>query len=160
MPRYLLDSNFLIQSEHTIPMDIFTGFWAKLAGLLETGDAVLHDTVYSELKVKKDDLVIWIDNNKKIKCMPTSGNALAEHLAMCSWAKRQGYTRDAVRDFSDPNRADAWLCAEAKVSGLSLVTYEKRGASIHKVKIPNVCDAFNITCINGYDFMRATGFAF
>lgn len=69
-------------------------------------------------------------------------------------------TNRALREFKAESRADAWLCAEALASGLTLVTYETVSNSVKKVKIPNVCAGMGIRCIGGFDFMRAQGFRF
>ena len=62
--------------------------------------------------------------------------------------------------FEAPGKADAMLCAEAWESDLTLVTFEVRSNSPNEIKIPDVCDAFDIKCLDGFDFMRAEGFRF
>lgn len=160
MERYLLDSNIFIQSEHNLPQDIFEGFWRELGSLLEMGTAVLHQTVADELKRKQDPLANWIEGLNGIKTMAPSEATLEKYLEVCSWADGQGYDSRALREFKAESRADAWLCAEALASDLTLVTYETASNSIRKVKIPNVCAGMGIRCINGFDFMRAQGFRF
>ncbi len=160
MERYLLDSNIFITSEHQIPHDIFEGFWHKLGACLESGTAVLHQTVADELKRKQDPLVEWIEGLDGVEPMPASDKTLEKYLEVCAWADGQGYNPQALREFKDESRADAWLCAEALASGLTLVTYETRLNSLKKVKIPNVCEGLGARYVNGFDFMRAQGFKF
>lgn len=160
MERYLLDSNIFIQSEHNLPQDIFEGFWRELGSLLESGTAMLHQTVADELKRKQDPLVNWIESLNGIAAIAPSEEALEKYLEVCSWADGQGYESRAIREFKAESRADAWLCAEALASDLTLVTYETASNSIKKIKIPNVCTGMGICCINGFDFMRAQGFHF
>lgn len=160
MERYLLDSNIFIQSEHNLPQDIFEGFWRELGSLLISGAVVLHQTVADELNRKQDPLVDWIKSLNGVEAMSPSEETLEKYLEVCSWADRQGYESRALREFKAESRADAWLCAEALASGLTLVTYETASNSIRKVKIPNVCAGMGIRCINGFDFMRAQGFRF
>lgn len=85
---------------------------------------------------------------------------LEKYLEVCAWADDQGYESRTLREFKAESRADAWLCAEALASGLTLVTYETVSNSVKKVKIPNVCAGMGIRCIGGFDFMRAQGFRF
>lgn len=159
MAQYLLDTNLFIQSENFIYRDVFPSFWNELASLLQSGDAILHQTVYDELKRKKDPLYHWL-KGLSVKPMPLSNNIMDSYLDICAWSKGQGYTLRAVREFQEPSRADAWLCAEAKSSGLVLVTNERRSNSINKIKIPNVCAAFGISCIDDHEFMRRFNFSF
>ena len=161
MARYLLDSNIFIQSEHFIPEDIFPSYWARLGGLIVSGDAVVHETVKDELKRIKDFIMPWIKSLGKVKFMKTSDSCLEKYLELCSWAENEPrYSEQAVRKFEAPGKADAMLCAEAWESDLTLVTFEVHSNSPNDIKIPDVCDAFDIKCLDGFDFMRAEGFRF
>ena len=160
MERYLLDSNIFITSDNHIPRDIFESFWRELGKTLESGTAVLHQTVADELKRKKDPLIDWIGSLNGVKAMPASDETLEKYLEVCEWVGGQGYEPPALREFKDERRADAWLCAEALASDLTLVTYETRSNSLKKVKNPNVCEGLGARYIDGFDFMRAQGFRF
>lgn len=160
LERYLPDSNIFITSENHIPQDIFEGFWRELGKTLESGVAVLHQTVADELKRKQDPLADWIEGLDGAVPMAPGDATLEKYLEVCSWADGQGYESRALREFKTESRADAWLCAEALASDLTLVTYETASNSVKKVKIPNVCKGMGIRCIDGFDFMRAQGFRF
>lgn len=160
MERYLLDSNIFITSENHIPRDIFEGFWHELGKQLISGAAILHQTVFDELKRRKDPLVEWVESLEGVRVMPATNETLERYLEVCNWADSQSYNTLALREFKAETRADAWLCAEALASGLTLVTYEVSSNSPNKVKIPNVCEGLGIRCISGFDFMRAQGFHF
>lgn len=160
LERYLLDSNIFITSENHIPPDIFEGFWHKLGDTLESGAAVLHQTVADELKRKHDPLADWIGSLNGVEAMAPGDETLEKYLEVCAWADGQSYEKAALREFKAESRADAWLCAEALASGLILVTYETASNTLKKVKIPNVCKGLGIRCIDGFDFMRAQGFHF
>lgn len=160
MERYLLDSNIFITSENHIPRDIFEGFWRRLGELLVSGTAILHQAVLDELKRHKDPLVEWIEGLEEVKVMPATEGTLEKYLEVCSWADNQSYTPLALREFKAESRADAWLCAEALNSDLTLVTYETPSNSPKRVKIPNVCAGLGIRRIDGFDFMRIQGFHF
>lgn len=160
MDRYLLDSNIFIQSEHYIPMDVFPTYWGEVGKLLESGTAVLHQTVLDELKRHKDPLVAWLGGLANVKALAAGPGTLDKYLQVCSWARGQSYTKQALREFETETRADAWLCAEAWASDMTLVTFETHSNSPNKVKIPDVCSGLGIKCMNGFDFMRAQGFRF
>lgn len=158
--RYLLDSNIFITSENHMPRDIFTSFWRKLGATLTSGVAVLHQTVFDELRSRRDPLVNWLGSLEGIEVMLSTDATLEKYLEVCAWADSQNYSKIALRAFKAEKRADAWLCAEALASDLTLVTYEVTSNSPNKVKIPNVCNGLGIRCIGGFDFMRAQGFRF
>lgn len=94
--------------------------------------------------------------------MEISEKAFNKYLELCAWAKdpRQGYSQAAIATFEDNHHADAWICAECAVSGFVLVTNERRSNTPNNVKIPNVCDAFQIECMSVFDFMRLKNFKF
>lgn len=160
MERYLLDSNIFITSENHIPRDIFESFWLELGNLLISGTAVLHQTVLDELKRRRDPLVEWIESLEDVQAMPATEKTLERYIEVCAWADEQSYSSRALREFKSETRADAWLCAEALASDLTLVTFEVTSNSPNIVKIPNVCSGLGIRCIGGFDFMRVQGFHF
>ena len=51
--------------------------------------------------------------------------------------------------------ADLWIIAHAIAKGGSVVTHEQRNPiGSKKAKIPNVCDHFNVRCIDVYQMLR------
>ena len=157
---YLLDSNYWIYGMKNYPLDLFPSFWDKMKLHIDNGDVVIHETVLNEINRKDDALKIWFDSLKSYKPMKTSKNILPDYLKIINWAKNAGYTREAITEFEDQSRADAWLCAESKLNNYVLVTNEVRSNSKNKIKIPNVCDQFGIDCINNFNFMRDCQFVF
>lgn len=113
-----------------------------------------------ELTRRQDPLVDWIGGLDGVEPLTAGQPTLDRYLEVCDWARAQSYTRLALRDFEAPTRADAWLCAEAWASDMTLVTYETHSNSANKVKIPDVCSGLGIRCMGGFDFMRAQGFRF
>lgn len=160
MAGSLLDSNFFIQSYHFIPMDIFPSFWKEIGNLLKSGEAIVHETVFAELKKHEDELAPWI-KGLEIEPMETSLDCISKYVELCEWARSSDtYTENAKRTFTDSGRADAWLCAEAFASGFGLVSYEVKSNSTNKIKIPNVCELLGVSCLGGFDYMRKQGFCF
>ena len=50
--------------------------------------------------------------------------------------------------------ADPWIIASAKVLGRKVVTQETPGgANTRKVKIPDVCAAMGVECINSFEML-------
>jgi hypothetical protein len=57
------------------------------------------------------------------------------------------------------NGADPFVIATAQVRGLTVVTEEKGGTDT-KPKIPSVCAALRVPCINVLSFIRDQGWSF
>ncbi len=162
MSKYLLDSNFWINAGNYYPQDLFPSFWSSMESLIQAGEVVIHQTVLDEIDRKQDQISEWIHSVEGWKPVPISEEALKQYLACCSWVEeeKQGYTKEAIDEFEQNSRADAWICATAAVSGFVLVTNETKSNSPKHVKIPNVCSAFNIKCMTNLDFMRLMRFSF
>ena len=159
---YLLDTNFFIQACRYYPQDIFPSFWDRLQQVIEDGTIVIHETVLEEIFKNEDELTKWIKSTPKFKKVKINELIFSKYLGMCEWARdpRQNYSQSAISEFEDNHRADAWICAECAVSGHILVTNEKYSNTRAKVKIPNVCQAFNIEYMSVFDFMRRQEFKF
>ncbi len=57
------------------------------------------------------------------------------------------------------NGGDPFVIATAQVLGLTVVT-EERGGSLSKPKIPSVCQALGVRCIDVLAFIREQGWSF
>lgn len=162
MNRYLIDSNFWIDARRFYPIDIFPSFWDNMQNLIEGNIAIIHQSVFEEITRKEDFITTWLRSFKGYEVMPISDSAFEKFLEFCTWAKdaKQGFTNFAIDQFEQSNRADAWLCSEAATSNLIIVTAETPSNSLNKIKIPNVCKAFNINYVDNFDFMRTHNFVF
>ncbi len=162
MDRYLLDTNFWITASNYYPEDVFPSFWQEIQNLLGSGLIVLHETVFEEIKRQRDTVTEWLEGVSNLEVLRASERTLYKYIEMCEWVEKpeQRYYKHAIDEFKDNSRADAWICAEAAVSDLVLVTNETKKMSPSKVKIPNVCEAFGVAYISNLDFMRAMAFRF
>lgn len=61
-----------------------------------------------------------------------------------------------VGEAANRTQADPFVIATAKVRGLTVITEESRGSD-GKPRIPLVCEAFGVPCINALTFLRQTG---
>ena len=70
---YLLDSNIFIRCKNEMPMDIFQGFWQRLAELAQNGQ------IFSSVKVKEEidkgndelkDLPLWLMHILLLRLQP------------------------------------------------------------------------------------------
>jgi hypothetical protein len=53
-------------------------------------------------------------------------------------------------------KADPWVIAHMKNKGMTVVTREQKGTAPNtdKSKIPNVCERFDVRCIDDFRFIK------
>ena len=168
MPLFIVDANFFIQSHRiTYPLDIAKGFWEKVKKIAESGNIISIDKVKNEIFKNDDELKKWIEDNlPKEFFKPTdTPEVLSTYAQIANWAnsKNTFYLPQATTEFLEYENADAWLVAYA----LSLneesciITQEKSEPNRKsKIKIPEVCNAFNIQYKNIIEMFRELGETF
>jgi predicted nucleic acid-binding protein len=154
-PRYLLDSSVLIEAyQRNHPPDVNESFWERLSSLVSNGLARMPDEIYREIERKADGLLDWCKERKDDLVMPieeAEQRAVAEVLA----AHRRLVDTKKGRSMGDP-----WVIAFAKVHGASVVTEEDATGNIVTPKIPDVCKAMGIPCMNTLSLIRAERWKF
>ena len=160
--QYLLDSNCFIQGARYYPQDIFPSFWTNIKKLIDNNTIVIHETVLDELYENKDDLTAWLKTVPSFEKVTISEDVLKKYVEIDEWVRnpKQNYTSEAISNFENNKKADAWICAQCAVDGYILVTNEKFSNAISNVKIPKVCKEFDIPCMSMFDFMRIQKFIF
>jgi hypothetical protein len=161
-PRYVLDANVFIQAhQRYYAFDICPGYWAALIAQHSSGRVCSIDRVRDELVGQGDALSQWAGQLPGSFFAGTGdSNVVSEFSSIMAWVQAQAqYTLAAKAAFA--GIADGWLVAYAKVQGLIIATEEVRDPMIKKkVPIPNVGDAFGVTCINTFDMLRKLGVTF
>ena len=71
---------------------------------------------------------------------------------LTNWVSREDYNPQAYRKFL--RSTDYWLIVFSLAHGYTLVTHEVCSNSLNIVKIPDVCDYFNINCITPFEMLR------
>lgn len=160
--EYALDANILISSNRSLyPFDIAPGFWNQLK---EKGGSkiVLVDKIRDEIYRNDDQLSQWLKTSEDSFILKDSGdeNIFLNYSQIITFIQsNQQYTEVAKAEFASV--ADSWLCAHALTYGYIIVTQETYEPDIkNRVKIPNVCEKFNITYIDLLQFMREIGIRF
>lgn len=161
MPRYLLDTNCFIQSHgQYYPLDVAHSFWNKMAQLATNGIIESIDKVQTEVYYFQGNMKTWIQQSLPLTFFKSSAGCLAEYAQLVQWAQSRNshYSPQAINDFMEADRADAWLIAHAKHHNLILVTYEASEPNRKTaIKIPDACIAFDIPCINLITMFRQLG---
>lgn len=153
MTGYCFDTSALIGCwSRTYPPDVFPGVWEKLNTLVAYRGLQCPDEVRVELERQEDNLAAWA-NQRSYMFLP-----LDEPIQLA--------TRDVLRDHpllmkatKNRNAADPFVIAAAEVRRLTVVTEELGGTS-SKPKIPSVCAARDVRCIDPLAFMREQGWRF
>lgn len=155
MAEYCLDANVLIQAKNSAyGFDIVPIFWRWLAGEFESGQVVSTRSVYREIVAGEDELAQWVKGRKQFfwdpsKIAQQNYSQIASHVSM-------SYEPAHVSHFL--SGADPWVIACCLTDGLTVVTHEqKAGPGTHKIKIPNICDEFDVKWIDLYTMMRRLG---
>ena len=157
--KYLIDSNVFIQAKDDYyGFDFCPGFWASLLHFHHEGLVFTVDKVRDDIKAGNDELKRWMLNDVPSDFFRKTTNAdvgLAYGRAM-EWVEAQGrYTRPEKSKYAVSS--DGWLVAYAvrHLGEYHVVTHELAAPDSPKVKIPDVCDAMGVRCINPFDMLRA-----
>ncbi len=149
---YLLNANTYIQAKSLhYRMHVVPGFWDWLDQQFGYGQVGSIRSVYDELAAGGDELSQWVKLRRDHflfvdeEATQTIFTEIAEHVATHS-----SYREPHVSSFLAG--ADPWLVAKA--IGAQVVTNEARvGPGSKKVKVPNICDHFQVACFDTFDLL-------
>jgi hypothetical protein len=160
MTRYCLDANVLIQAKNgPYGFDIVPRFWAWLDEMFTSGTIYSSVMVFNEIAEGSDELSRWArdlaDRSFFVEPSAEVQSCLSE-------------IADYVISRFEPQQAqsflagaDAWVVAQSKIDSAIVVTQEAPvGINSKKVKIPNICTAFDVHYVDTYGMMRTLGARF
>ncbi|GIW60632.1 MAG: twitching motility protein PilT [Patescibacteria group bacterium] len=160
-PCYVLDTSVFTQAARTYySFDIAPSFWRALLQHSQARCIVSIDRVKNEIDRSKDQLATWAGNHFHGSFESTAdNNVLVAYEHVIQWAMNQSqYTNAAKTEFARADNADAWVVSYAIANGCVVVTQEVSAPGArHKIKIPDVCRAFNVPCIDTFQMMRELG---
>lgn len=153
--NYLLDANTFIEAKNSYyHMEICPGYWRWIEMQSLVGDVASIESVRDELLKGDDELEVWARENKGVFLSVSDEHtqeAFAQ-VAIFAEAAAQAMRPGVLNEFLAG--ADPWLIAKAISTGGIVVTHEKRDPNIRrKLLIPNVCDHFDVRCINTFDLL-------
>ncbi|MBS1902732.1 MAG: DUF4411 family protein [Bacteroidetes bacterium] len=163
MSVYVVDSNFFIEAHRrSYPLDVATGFWAKVKQLADQGTILSIDKVKHEIFKKEDALKDWCEQNLDPGFFRDSGDSLAKYAEVIRWASSMAthYKPSALLEFLDADEADAWLVAFSLVEPNEriIVTYEVSDPNNRKkIKISEACVSCGAQYINPIEMFRRLG---
>lgn len=160
MPDYCLDSNVFIQAKNgPYGMDIVPAFWDWLDSQSEAGVIFSTQLVYDELAAGDDELADWVKDRRTSGLFITTDEHVQQRFQDIANYIESHYDEVNARTFLAG--ADPWVVAHALIENAIVVTHETLVAdNSRKVKIPNVCEAFQVDYINPYTMLRDLGARF
>ncbi|GAB5465307.1 MAG: hypothetical protein Kapaf2KO_07430 [Candidatus Kapaibacteriales bacterium] len=123
------------------------------------GNIVSIDKVKKELEEENDELKEWCFNTRydSIGMWKSSANSIKQYRSLMNWASSLNHVRQNAKDkFAEYKNADAFLVATAmNDSSLCLVTHEVSAINSKKeIKIPDVCNAYQVKHISFLEMLR------
>lgn len=153
MKKYVFDSNIFINLERRQPIDIFPSLWEKIGELMDQGTIISSQEVYDELLIGSDDLEKWAKNRKK--CFYPSSVPVQQKVRTIL-----ATYRGLVEGGKKKNSADPFVIALAGIEQCAVVTEEVRTRNLKSPKIPDICDEYQIECIDFVTFAREQRLSF
>lgn len=151
---FTIDSSVLITLARELPRDVHRSAWARLEELIVSGQAFLPKQASVELQRGSDHLSSWI------KTFPGFVvEAAVEEIAVVAQIAQDH--PDWVQE--QQNEADPWMIANGHVFDRVVVTQERRkgpGTADRNLKIPNVADRWDVTCMNFNELARSQSWSF
>jgi len=160
MPRHCLDANVFIEAKKgPYGMDIVPAFWDWLDQQVSAGIIYSSTLVYDELVAGNDELARWTRARKNSGLFEQPSAQVQQYFqAIANFAETQ-YPQHEAGKFL--NSADPWIVAHAMNNHSIVVTYETLApSSSQRIKIPNICQHFGVSCMGPYQMLRQLGARF
>ena len=150
--RYCLDTSALIQPWNTYySMDLCPEYWDVLDGLAREGVVFCTQDVRREIEKQDDTLFAWV------KERPFLFREVTAEVQTNLRSILESH-RELVDTKKDRSMADPWVVAHAMAEAATVVT--KEGLAPRRIKIPDVCRALGVRCIDDFQFLRELGVKF
>ena len=154
---YSLDTSALIAAfRERYPIENFPAFWRKIEELIRNDRLKMSEVVFEEA-MRENDIKEWCDQK-----------ALKQDFQWSIDESMQIKVNEILRKFpklvddrKGRSGADPWVIALAMIfQNCIVVTEEKPTYAEHRPNIPDVCDGFNIECIQIVDLIRRENWIF
>ncbi len=147
MTGYVFDTNIFINLQRRQPIDLYPTVWNKIGELMSQGIIISSQEVFDEIAIGGDDLEKWAKVRKE--CFLPSDISVQQKVR--DILKNH---RGLIEGGTKKNSADPFVIALAQDKRYKVVTEETRTRNANSPKIPDVCDAYSIECLNFVSFAR------
>lgn len=146
--KYIFDANCFIEPWNKFySYDFFKPFWDEFVkNTCQDGVMLIQQEIYDEIIKKDDRLADWL-KQQNFSIIATD----VETARSVTNINEQ--FRSLVKESKGRSLADPFIIALAQREGAIVVTLEDHGSEA-KPKIPYVCDALKVKCINLFDFIK------
>jgi len=151
---FTIDANSLIDLwADRYPRDTFPSLWSNFEALAAGGSLITPEEVLTELSRKDDGLHDWVKARGSM-VVPLD-DAQQRHLR--SVMADHGRLIDTRKNRSG---GDPFVVALARAREATVVTEERATGTLERPKIPDVCRALGIRCINLRELFRQLNWRF
>ena len=155
MVAYWLDTMVFISPNQQgyYSLDLAPTFWKLLEDKANQGVLSITRMVCNELIRRRDPLTAWVDARKFSNLFVDPDQQVQAACTQVASYVMTNYRQHRAQEFL--GGADPWLIAHALVSHGKVVSHETKNSLIaQEVKIPNVCQAFNVATISLFEMFR------
>lgn len=154
---YLLDANVFIEAKNFYyRFETFPAFWGWLDSEQERGNLSSIRPIIEELAKGNDELSQWAKARRGTDWYGSVDDVQTQHHVqeIAEWVVGESFTEPARDKFL--SGGDPWLIAKARTIGAAVVTHESLfdPKIKKKVKIPNVCEAFDVEYIDTFELLN------
>lgn len=147
---YSMDSSGILDLFRYYPPDVFPTIWTQMDSAARNGIIFAIDEVYRELE-KKDDVAFgWLKTRRMI--VVALDTPIQQRVAAILAVHPRLVDTRKNRSSGDP-----FVIALAQSRGFSVVTGEKPSGVLARPRIPDVCGALKIPCMNVLSMFRTEG---
>lgn len=151
---YSIDTSSLIWAwRFAYPRERFPTVWVRIEALVRSGDLKASPLVLAELERQDDDLHDWAAAQTDLFIDLDEAQQQEVREIMAAHA-------GIVQPGEDRVNADPFVIALARCRGLAVVSEERRSGNPNTPKIPNVCAARGVRCVNLLGLMDDRGWTF
>ena len=151
---YLLESNTFIEAKNGYyDFAVCPGFWDWILAKHAAGDVFSIEKIGQELTAGTDELAAWVVRSGSSLFLAPDAATIEQMKRVTEWVMKQRYDEKSRAKFF--SKADPFLVAHAAAHGHTVITHEtKVGDDSHKVKVPNVCDAFGVKWMHSFSLLK------
>lgn len=158
---YIIDTSSLVKLNKDNPLDVFPSIWDKLKGLIDNDKLIAPKEVFNEINQNDDQLSKWIKTQKKMFKEPTPRQIelvkeiLDKYPSLIKTERRYD--------------ADAWVIALAielatnpqkTIVSIKRIVVSEEKLRGDKIRIPFVCDKYEIENMDIITMFRTEGWKF
>lgn len=152
---YVFDSNTFIKIFNNYYREQFPSFWQKFDEYIAEEKIISVRTVKTELKDRGDSLSDFVN---RTNIFPIPSNYETNFVATIFQIQHFQHLISKKAILQGSEVADPYLIAKAKIENACVVTEEK--LKPNAAKIPNICQKFDVSCVNFEEFMRSESWFF